>query len=65
MTLRLGVSVILQCMFQIILYVSVMFIIVFDRVLTRSSPVASQEFYCSFPRDLSRDVISHLGVSIN
>ena len=31
-------------------------IIVFDKVWTRSSPVASQYFYCSLPRDQSRDV---------
>ena len=40
-------------------------IIVFDRVLTRSSPVYSQDFYCSLPRDQSRDVTPRLGVSIN
>ena len=40
-------------------------IIVFDRVLTRSSPVSSQDFYCSLPRDQSRDVTPRLGVSIN
>ena len=39
-------------------------IIVFDRGLTRSSPVSSQDFYCSLPRDQSRDVTSRLGVSI-
>ena len=33
-----------------------MFIInVFDRVLKRSFPVSSQDFYCSLPRDQSRD----------
>ena len=31
-------------------------IIIFDRVLTRSSPVSLQDFYCSLPRDQSRDV---------
>ena len=31
-------------------------IIVFDRVLTRSFPVSSQDFYCSLRRDQSRDV---------
>ena len=31
-------------------------IIVSDRVLTHSSPVSSQDFYCSLPRDQSRDV---------
>ena len=40
-------------------------IIVFDRVLTRSSPVSSQDFYRSLPRDQSRDVTPRLGVSIN
>ena len=40
-------------------------IIVFDRVLTRSSSVSSQDFYCSLPRDQSRDVTSGLEVSIN
>ena len=35
-------------------------IIVFDRVLTRSSPVFSQDFYCSLPRDQSWDVIPRL-----
>ena len=40
-------------------------IIVFYRVLTRSSPVSSQDFYCSLPRDQSLDVTPRLGVSIN
>ena len=40
-------------------------IIVFDRVLTRSSPVSLQDFYYSLPRDQSRDVTPRLGVSIN
>ena len=40
-------------------------IIVFDRVLTRSSPVSSKDFYFSLPRDQSRDVTPRLGVSIN
>ena len=31
-------------------------IIVFDRVLTRSSPVSSEDFYFSLPMDQSRDV---------
>ena len=31
-------------------------IIVFDRVLTISSLVSSQDFYCSLKRDQSRDV---------
>ena len=39
-------------------------IIVFDRVLTRSSPVSSQDFYCSLPRDQSRDVTPRLGVFV-
>ena len=39
-------------------------IIVFDRVLTGSSPVSSQDFYCSFPRDKSRDVTHRLGVFV-
>ena len=43
-------------------------IIVFDRVLTRSSPVSSQDIYRSLeslPRDQSWDVAPRLGVSIN
>ena len=40
-------------------------IIVFDRVLTHPSPVSSQDFYCSLPRDQSRDATPRLGVSIN
>ena len=40
-------------------------IIVFDGVLKRSSPVPSQDFYCSLPWDQSRDVTPRLGVSIN
>ena len=32
-------------------------------VLTRSSPVSSQDFYCSLPRDQSRDVTPLLGIS--
>ena len=40
-------------------------IIVFDNVLKRSSPVSSQDFYCSLPRDESRDVTPHLVVSNN
>ena len=39
-------------------------IIVFDRVLTRSSAVSSQDFYCSLPRDQSRYVTPRLGVFI-
>ena len=39
-------------------------IIVFDGVLTRTSPVFSQDFYSSLPRDQLRDVTSRLGVSI-
>ena len=39
--------------------------IVFDRVLKRSSPVSSQDFYCSLRRDQSRDVTPCLGVYIN
>ena len=43
-----------------------MFIIIeFDRVLTGSSPVSSQDFYCFLPRDQSRDVTPCLVVSIN
>ena len=38
-------------------------IIVFDRVLKRSSPVSSNDFCCSLPRDQSRDVTPRLGVS--
>ena len=40
-------------------------IIVFDRGLKRSSPVSSQDSYCSVPRDQTRDVTPCLGVSIN
>ena len=40
-------------------------IIVFDMVLKRSSPVSLQDFYCSLPRDQSRDVTPRLVVSIN
>ena len=39
-------------------------IIVFDWVLTRFSPVSSQDFYCSVPRDQSRDVTPRLGVFV-
>ena len=39
-------------------------IIVFDTVLKRSSPVSSQDFYCSLPTDLSRDVTPCLGVFV-
>ena len=41
-----------------------MFIIVFGRVLTRSSPVPSQDFYNSLPSDQSRDVTARLGVFV-
>ena len=40
-------------------------IIVFDRVLKRSSPVSLQDFYSSLPRDQSQDLTPCLGVSIN
>ena len=40
-------------------------IIVFDRVLKRSSLVSSQDFYYSLPTDQSRDVTPRLVVSIN
>ena len=40
-------------------------IIVFDRVLKRSSPVSSQDFYCSLSRDQLRDVTARFLVSIN
>ena len=40
-----------------------MFIIIaFDRVLTRSFPVSWQDFFCSLPREQSRDVTPRLGV---
>ena len=39
-------------------------IIVFDRVLQRSSPGSSQDFNYSLPRDQSRDVTSRLGVFV-
>ena len=42
-----------------------MFIInVFYYVLTRCSPVSSQDFYSSLPRDQSRDVTPRLGVFV-
>ena len=40
-------------------------VIVFDGDLTRSSPISLPDFYCSLPRDRSRDVTPCLGVSIN
>ena len=43
----------------------IILIIVFDGVLKRSSLVSSQDFYCSLPRDQSRDVTPCLRVSIN
>ena len=43
----------------------IIIIIVFNSVLKRSSSVSSQDFYCSLPRDQSRDVTPLLGVSIN
>ena len=39
------------------MFIIIIIIIVFDRVLTRSSPVSSQDFYCSLPRDQSRDAL--------
>ena len=39
-------------------------IIVYDSVLKRSSPVSSRDFYCSQPKDLSRDVTPCLGVLV-
>ena len=39
-----------------------MFIIVFDYVLKRSSPVYSHDFYYFLPRDQLRDVTPRLGV---
>ena len=39
-------------------------IIVFDLVLTRSSPFPSLNFYCSPPRDQSRDVTPRSGVFV-
>ena len=42
-----------------------MFIItVFDQLLTRSSSVSSQDFYCPLLKDESRDVIPRLGVFV-
>ena len=38
--------------------------IVFDYLLTRSFPISSQDFYCSLPRDQSRDVTPRLGVFV-
>ena len=40
-------------------------IIVFDRVFKRFSPVSSQDFYCSLPRDQLRDLTPRLVVSTN
>ena len=37
-------------------------IIVFDYVSACSSPVSSQDLYCSLPRDQSRDVTPGLGI---
>ena len=39
-------------------------IIVLDYVLLHSSPISSQDFYCSLPRDQSRDVTPRLGVFV-
>ena len=39
-------------------------IIVFDLVLTRSSPVSSKDLYSSLTRDRSRDVTPCYGVSV-
>ena len=39
-------------------------IIVLDGVLKRSSPVSSQDFYCSLARDLSLDVTPCLRVFV-
>ena len=39
-------------------------IIVFDRVLKRSSAVSLQDIYCSLPRDTSLDVTPRLVVSV-
>ena len=33
-------------------------------VLKRSTPVSSQDFYCSLPNDLSRDVTPFVGVFV-
>ena len=42
-----------------------MFIIILhDMVLTCSSPVPLQDFYCSLPRDQSRDVTPPMGVFV-
>ena len=38
----------------------IIIIVVFDKILPRSSPVSSQDFYCSLPRDQSRDVIPRM-----
>ena len=37
------------------LFISII-IVVFDEVLTMSSPVSSKDFFCSLPRDQSRDM---------
>ena len=39
-------------------------IIVFDRVLTPTPHVPSQDFYCSLTRDQSRDVTPRLGIFV-
>ena len=54
---RLGSDKLVSCFFC-------QYIIVFDKVLIRSSPVSFQDFYCSLPRDQSRDVTPRLGVSV-
>ena len=41
-----------------------MFIVVSDYILTRFSPLPSQDFYCSLSRDQSRDVTPRLGIFV-
>ena len=53
------------CTFSIsckILYMLCLLLLYFDLVVIRSSPVSSQDFFCSLPRDPSRDVTPRLGV---
>ena len=47
------------------MFIIIIIIIVFDRVLTHSFPVSLQDFYCSLPWDKSLDMTPRLGVSID
>ena len=45
------------CLLHLLYSANILFLLLyFIRVLTRSSPVSSQDFYCSLRRDQSRDV---------